>query len=73
MYHVAKRLKVIVSEMRGQHNTRLYNAVLYCAVQVTFRALLDEFFQRHDPTALNRQGNDVGTQYRGEWGQGAFL
>lgn len=35
------------------------------ALQVTFRQLLDEFFKRHDPTALNRQGNDVGTQYRG--------
>jgi peptide methionine sulfoxide reductase MsrA len=35
-------------------------------VQVSYRALLDEFFKRHDPTALNRQGNDVGTQYRGE-------
>lgn len=37
-----------------------------CHVQVSFRSLLDEFFKRHDPTALNRQGNDVGTQYRGE-------
>jgi peptide-methionine (S)-S-oxide reductase len=31
---------------------------------VTFTALLEEFWGRHDPTALNRQGNDVGTQYR---------
>ena len=31
---------------------------------VTFRELLEVFFTIHDPTTLNRQGNDVGTQYR---------
>ncbi len=31
---------------------------------ITFRDLLDVFFTLHDPTQLNRQGNDVGTQYR---------
>lgn len=31
---------------------------------VGFRDLLDVFFTIHDPTTLNRQGNDVGTQYR---------
>ncbi|HYI93923.1 MAG TPA: peptide-methionine (S)-S-oxide reductase MsrA [Bryobacteraceae bacterium] len=30
----------------------------------TFRELLEVFFTIHDPTTLNRQGNDVGTQYR---------
>ncbi len=41
------------------------------AVQITFDpevvsydTLLDVFFATHDPTTLNRQGNDVGTQYR---------
>jgi peptide-methionine (S)-S-oxide reductase len=31
---------------------------------VSFRELLEIFFTIHDPTTLNRQGNDVGTQYR---------
>lgn len=32
--------------------------------QIAFRDLLTVFFATHDPTTLNRQGNDVGTQYR---------
>ncbi len=31
---------------------------------VSFREVLEVFFVIHDPTTLNRQGNDVGTQYR---------
>jgi peptide-methionine (S)-S-oxide reductase len=33
-------------------------------VQISFRELMTVFFATHDPTTLNRQGNDVGTQYR---------
>ncbi|HEX2928436.1 MAG TPA: peptide-methionine (S)-S-oxide reductase MsrA, partial [Candidatus Binatia bacterium] len=32
--------------------------------QISFRDLMTVFFATHDPTTLNRQGNDVGTQYR---------
>ena len=32
--------------------------------KVTYAHLLDQFFKMHDPTTLNRQGNDMGTQYR---------
>src|SRR5262245_42795870 len=31
---------------------------------VSFREILEVFFAIHDPTTLNRQGNDAGTQYR---------
>jgi peptide-methionine (S)-S-oxide reductase len=36
----------------------------YDPSRIGFRDLLTVFFATHDPTALNRQGNDVGTQYR---------
>lgn len=31
---------------------------------ITLKTILDVFFQTHDPTTINRQGNDVGSQYR---------
>ncbi|HUX80821.1 MAG TPA: peptide-methionine (S)-S-oxide reductase MsrA [Candidatus Paceibacterota bacterium] len=36
----------------------------YDEKQISFRTLLTVFFATHDPTTLNRQGNDIGTQYR---------
>ena len=36
----------------------------YDREQISFRTLMTVFFATHDPTTLNRQGNDVGTQYR---------
>lgn len=38
--------------------------VVYDPERITFDELLEVFWQTHDPTTLNRQGNDVGTQYR---------
>lgn len=38
--------------------------VRFDPAQVSYRELLELFFATHDPTTLNRQGNDVGTQYR---------
>jgi peptide-methionine (S)-S-oxide reductase len=39
-------------------------AISYEPTQVTLEALLTVFFAMHDPTTLNRQGNDIGSQYR---------
>jgi peptide-methionine (S)-S-oxide reductase len=38
--------------------------VTYDASQLSYRDLLNVFFAIHDPTTKDRQGNDVGTQYR---------
>lgn len=38
--------------------------VVYDPAQVDYATILDFFFRLHDPTTLNRQHNDIGTQYR---------
>lgn len=38
--------------------------ILFDPEQIGYGDLLDIFFATHDPTTLNRQGNDVGTRYR---------
>jgi peptide-methionine (S)-S-oxide reductase len=70
-------LKAESGYANGQHPSPTYDDVCQGdtghaeVVQVTFdpnvvsyRQLLEVFFALHDPTTLNRQGNDVGTQYR---------
>jgi peptide-methionine (S)-S-oxide reductase len=38
--------------------------IIFDPAKLSFRTLLEFFFQIHDPTTLNRQGNDRGTSYR---------
>jgi len=38
--------------------------ITFDSAQISYAELLEVFWKTHDPTTLNRQGNDVGTQYR---------
>jgi len=38
--------------------------IIFDPLQIDYEVLLEIFFLAHDPTTLNRQGHDVGTQYR---------
>src|ERR687891_276569 len=40
--------------------------IVFDPERTSYRELLEFFFQIHDPTTLNRQGNDTGTSYRSE-------
>lgn len=75
--HIKGVQKVVSGYTGGQIKNPAYREVCSGrtghaeAVQITFddsvtdfHELLEVFFATHDPTTLNRQGNDVGTQYR---------
>ena len=48
----------------GQTNHAEAIAIYFDSTLVSYRTLLDVFFVAHDPTTLNRQGPDIGPQYR---------
>lgn len=49
-------------ENHGEHAEAI--EIAYDTTKTSYKKLLDFFFQIHDPTTLNRQGNDRGTSYR---------
>ncbi|UUV21316.1 peptide-methionine (S)-S-oxide reductase MsrA [Paenimyroides aestuarii] len=50
----------------GQTNHAEAIKIVFNEELVSYQELLEVFFATHDPTTLNRQGNDIGTQYRSE-------
>jgi peptide-methionine (S)-S-oxide reductase len=77
MQQLVRRLPGVVSTRVGYSGGNVKNAtyrnhgthaeaieITFDPGQTSFRNLLEFFFQIHDPTTLNRQGNDRGTSYR---------
>ena len=77
MQSLLRRLRGVISTRVGYSGGDVPNAtyrnhdghaeaieITFDPDQVTYRTLLEFFFQIHDPTAVNRQGNDRGTSYR---------
>ena len=50
--------------MRTARERALSFEVVYDPAKTDYATILDFFFRLHDPTTLNRQHNDIGTQYR---------
>jgi peptide-methionine (S)-S-oxide reductase len=77
MQDLVRRLPGVISTRVGYSGGDVANAtyrnhgthaealeVIFDPAKLSFRQLLEFFFQVHDPTTRNRQGNDIGTSYR---------
>lgn len=56
-----------ITKLKNKFNTKNYAEVVevtYNTNIISTEMLLKHYFESHDPTQLNRQGNDIGTQYR---------
>jgi peptide-methionine (S)-S-oxide reductase len=77
MQDLLRRYRGVISTRVGYTGGQVRNAsyrhheghaeaieILFDPKQISYRQILEFFFQIHDPTTLNRQGNDTGTSYR---------
>ncbi|WP_207903112.1 peptide-methionine (S)-S-oxide reductase MsrA [Rheinheimera sp. D18] len=56
-----------ITEQRNKNNPKNHAEVIQISfnpAEISLERLLQHYFEMHDPTQLNRQGNDIGTQYR---------
>ncbi len=56
-----------ITQSRNKHNPNNHAEVvkvIFNTSKVSLKTILENYFEGHDPTQLNRQGNDIGTQYR---------
>ena len=64
MQDLIRKLPGVLSTRVGYSGGDVPNATYRNPDTLAFRSLLEVFFQIHDPTTVNRQGNDRGTSYR---------